>query len=68
LKDNLICSDITKQDHIGILNVNQRIKLIYGEEFGIEINSVVNAGTTIILTIPAKTVEELKKYVQGNAG
>lgn len=37
---------------IGINNVNSRIKLIYGSEYGVNIKSKVNKGTTITMTIP----------------
>ncbi len=46
-------------DSIGIANVNQRIKSIYGEDFGIEIKSIVSEGTTITVVIPAKTIKEM---------
>jgi two-component system sensor histidine kinase YesM len=37
---------------IGIMNVHRRIKLIYGEEYGLNIFSESNKGTTIILKLP----------------
>ena len=37
--------------HIGIRNVNQRIKLIYGKEYGLDINSDEN-GTVVKIRIP----------------
>ncbi|MBP1991676.1 sensor histidine kinase [Paenibacillus eucommiae] len=40
-------------DHIGIKNVNQRIKLTFGEPFGITIISEKHAGTVIRLILPA---------------
>lgn len=40
-------------DHIGIKNVNQRIKLTFGEPFGIVIISHINDGTSVRLTLPA---------------
>lgn len=62
-------SNITPDNgSIGIVNVNQRLRLIYGEPYGIDINSIVGKGTSINVKIPAKTVEELKQNVQSNAG
>lgn len=55
-------------NHIGIYNVNHRIKLIYGAEYGITVYSVENAGTEVIIKIEARTMEELKIDVQGTAG
>jgi two-component system sensor histidine kinase YesM len=37
---------------IGMNNVNQRIKLHYGDEYGVEIDSEVNKGTKVILCLP----------------
>ena len=39
---------------IGISNVNSRIQLMYGEEYGVHIKSKVNAGTKIIIRLPLK--------------
>lgn len=43
---------IKEENHIGIKNVNQRIKLSFGEDYGIEIKSKINIGTSIIILIP----------------
>ncbi|WP_405728520.1 cache domain-containing sensor histidine kinase [Anaerotignum sp.] len=37
---------------IGVRNVSERIKLIYGEEYGISITSELDEGTTATITIP----------------
>ena len=37
---------------VGILNVNERMKLRYGEEYGIKIKSEIGVGTVIYLRIP----------------
>lgn len=39
---------------IGINNVNDRIKLLYGDEYGVTIQSELNFGTSVKITIPAK--------------
>lgn len=44
---------IKEENHIGIKNVNQRIKLSFGENYGIEIKSKVSIGTSIIISIPS---------------
>lgn len=38
---------------IGLANVNQRIKLNFGDEYGINISSKYMQGTTVTITIPA---------------
>lgn len=42
-------------EHIGLFNVNKRISLIFGEQYGLDIESVPNR-TTVSMTIP-KTAE-----------
>ncbi|NLG90069.1 MAG: histidine kinase [Clostridiaceae bacterium] len=37
---------------IGISNVNRRIKIIYGEEYGIKIEPSVSGGTKVIIVFP----------------
>ncbi|MGB8451496.1 MAG: histidine kinase [Anaerocolumna sp.] len=41
-------------DSIGMRNVNQRIKIYFGEPYGINIKSQINEGTTVSLCIPIK--------------
>lgn len=46
-----------KHEHftsIGINNVNDRIKLLYGEKYGVIITSELNKGTTVKVIIPAQ--------------
>lgn len=38
--------------HIGVSNVNQRIHLYYGDEYGLDIKSRQGEGTTIVITVP----------------
>ena len=38
---------------IGILNVNARLKKIFGDQYGIHIESQVGEGTTVTITVPA---------------
>lgn len=40
------------EDHIGIYNVNQRIKIVFGKEYGVIIESRKNLGTSVIIRIP----------------
>ena len=43
---------------IGVKNVNERIKLYFGEDYGLKIDSEPDIGTTIIIYLPAKRYEE----------
>lgn len=52
-----VSSDLQKksnpEQHIGLVNVNRRIKSYYGEQFGLEIVSEKDIGTKVTLVIPA---------------
>lgn len=37
---------------VGITNVNERLKSLFGEEYGLKVTSKVNEGTTIFLRVP----------------
>lgn len=37
---------------IGLRNINRRIKLNYGEDYGLEIFSVLEKGTSVVITLP----------------
>lgn len=55
-----------KREHfsgIGINNVDDRLKLIYGNEYGINIQSEENKGTTITISIPVQK-DEIKDEVR----
>lgn len=38
---------------IGILNVNARLKKLFGKEYGLHIESTIGEGTTVTITVPA---------------
>lgn len=44
--------------HIGLTNINQRIKLLCGEKYGIAIKSKESKGTSVIVTLPATIAKE----------
>jgi two-component system sensor histidine kinase YesM len=52
LSDN--SDEIRLESGFGIDNVNKRIKLYYGKQYGLSIKSEYNAGTCVTLMIPAK--------------
>ena len=45
---------------IGVKNVNERIKLYFGEGYGLKIDSEPDVGTIITIHLPAKSPEEEK--------
>ncbi len=44
--------------HIGIRNIHQRIQLYYGDTYGITLESCLNKGTTVTITLPYHINEE----------
>ena len=44
--------DSEKRGGIAIVNVNNRLKLLFGEEYGIQIYSTQNVGTDVEITLP----------------
>lgn len=53
---------------IGVHNINERIQLWYGPEFGLEIQSTPNVGTIVIITQPLITEEGGSAYDSSYAG
>jgi len=53
-----------KNKSIGIDNVNRRIKLFYGEKYGIKIESKLNIYTKVSVTLPAQIYNKEGFYVQ----
>ena len=51
----------TNRKKIGITNVNDRIQLNFGKEYGLKVNSHPGEGTTCTLTLPLLYVQELSK-------
>ncbi|MCI8521280.1 MAG: histidine kinase, partial [Clostridia bacterium] len=41
-----------EKSHIGLVNVNQRIKIIFGDDYGITVESQEGVGTDVYITIP----------------
>lgn len=51
LKNNTIDTE-NGRSHIGLTNVNQRIKLLYGDAYGVTIDSTIDHGTTATVKFP----------------
>lgn len=66
--NNMDDNDISKVDgskrSIGLKNVNYRIKLTHGEQYGILIASGINEGTSVILLLPVHGYIKRDTYVQ----
>jgi sensor histidine kinase YesM len=52
--------EVEAGNSIGLLNINARIKMLFGDEYGIQIESEPEHGTSVHLRIPQKKSEESK--------
>lgn len=52
LNERLKEADYMGESHIGLYNINKRIKIIFGEEYGIRVESEMNIGTKTVVTLP----------------
>lgn len=52
VRESIKEDSITKHSSIGMSNIDQRIKLCYGKEYGIRIDSVLGGGTTVTVVLP----------------
>lgn len=52
--DTVTIVDIEQSNHLGIaiININQRLKLLWGSEYGITVSSTLNMGTDVEVTLP----------------
>ncbi|MGN0244269.1 MAG: sensor histidine kinase [Lachnospiraceae bacterium] len=57
--EEILKEDITKKSGIGIKNVNERIRIYFGEKYGIRIESELDEGTTVYIRMP-KITEEVR--------
>lgn len=51
---------------MGLRNVHQRIKILFGDKYGLDIKSEINIGTTVSVKLPALNIKEMRDNVQGN--
>ena len=58
LTDNITEKSITKTSGIALYNINRRIKLVYGDGYGMAIKSKPEKGTTVSLTLPLYNIVE----------
>lgn len=56
--EEILYKDRSERAGIGIKNVNDRIKIYFGEEYGLRIESELDEGTTVIVRMP-KVKEEI---------
>ena len=52
LRQHLAAESIRESKHIGLANVNQRLRLYFGDEYGIFIESQEGVGTQVFIRFP----------------
>ena len=50
----ILAADVNESQHTGLYNVNRRIKLIYGFDYGLEIQSEKDTGTSVRIVLPIR--------------
>lgn len=61
LTSDIEVKDSGRTKSIGLYNINQRLKLSYGQEYGIKISSQTGEGTTVQIVIPLKEIKNQAK-------
>lgn len=57
-----------KSEGFGLRTVHQRIQILFGGEYGLNVESTLDAGTRIIVTIPMQTADESAEIVRPGNG
>lgn len=58
-------SEDDRIDHVGLHNINQRLKLNYGDQYGIKVTSEVGKGTKVTLLLPIRTeMDEIEEAME----
>lgn len=63
--EKLKAPDSSADKGFGLSSVNERIKLVFGRQYGLSIESQKGLGTEVTVTIPAMSKKEMEDYVQG---
>ena len=58
LQDKIKKNTLNASQGIGLGNIDRRIKLCYGKEYGLTIRSIRGDGTKVIMRLPVKVAEE----------
>lgn len=56
-------AELDDQYNIGLCNVHQRIRILFGEGYGLSVKGQKNRGATIEIRMPAMSKEELSRHV-----
>ncbi len=59
--DKILSEEALKRDGFGLGSMNQRIKLLHGDGYGIQVKSELNVYTEVIMTIPKLSLSDMAK-------
>jgi two-component system, sensor histidine kinase YesM len=54
-----------RDSKFGLINVHGRVVMMFGEHYGLKIDSMFNQGTEVSIKIPLITQEKLEEFVEG---
>lgn len=57
LRENINKNTLNTSTSIGLGNIDRRVKLCYGEQYGLSVRSNVGKGTTVVIRLPLKKKE-----------
>lgn len=63
LMDHITGKQERKDFGIALQNVNTRIRLLFGEPYGLSVTSIPHSGTKVTVTMPALEKKEMANYV-----
>jgi sensor histidine kinase YesM len=68
IREGLDRPETETDDHysIGLSNVHQRIRILFGDAYGLDIQSEPEVKTVVSIRMPARRKEELEAYVQSD--
>lgn len=55
--------DKAEHNHVALTNINRRIQLVYGQQYGMTISSVPGSGTDVMLNLPIDTDNRSERSV-----
>ncbi|SDY11064.1 two-component system, sensor histidine kinase YesM [Evansella caseinilytica] len=56
--------EVNRDGQFGLMNVHARITMTYGEQYGLKVESTVNSGTSVTVTIPVIRVENVHSVLE----
>ncbi|RUS48528.1 sensor histidine kinase [Cohnella sp. AR92] len=62
MEESKLDSIMNGKHHVGVSNVNRRIRLLYGEPYGIAIRSSKDRGTTVTVLLPPMSPKEVSGH------